>query len=308
MSQVQTAASNPAFGPGFVHEGQKSEQMPNGLFAPELMPLNAVSSLQVKDPFQIKGPADIMRLADLSDKLRNTQKGANGSQLTSLEFEEARLKERNLQQAEFRKRAAEAAESQGFWSFLQKIGTFVLSVLTIVTGLFVSSVNPLVGGIMIAAAILNLASAVFQDAGGYDFAASKLSSDEKTRAAIKFILPLIVLLLTATVNILCIQQVGFLMLFQSLDTQGKALEAFRLFALFFGGSASIGEGFAGARLHFAEGELELIKQFSQQSQAAIARIGKAMEHVLSNMRKSTKTISQMLDSHTATMRLLAQKM
>ncbi len=77
------------------------------------------------------------------------------------------------------KETARRTQDRGTWSYLQKIGSSILSAISIYLGFATLSTATLVGGALIGAGIMTLANIVLTEAGFWDWIVDKMASDNE---------------------------------------------------------------------------------------------------------------------------------
>jgi len=75
--------------------------------------------------------------------------------------------------------AAKRSQAEGVWSYLQKIGSSILSAISIYLGFATMATATLVGGALVAAGIMTLANLVLTEVGFWDWVVEKMAGDNE---------------------------------------------------------------------------------------------------------------------------------
>jgi hypothetical protein len=176
------------------------------------------------------------------------------------------LSEISAQVMEKLREAAQRASESGFWSILKKIGTCLVSALSLVFGFAVLGAggSALIGGAMIASGILSLANFALTEVGAWDWVSKQLASgNEEKRKQLQMILPGAFGLLAGGIGL-----VGSVagVATGAVQFVEKAVSAAQTALAIFNGLVTFGKGTADARLLWTESDLLVLKGEQTQSQ------------------------------------------
>jgi hypothetical protein len=154
--------------------------------APAAIPPYTISKPKLTPPQRTVIQYDIL---NCFDRLWNVGNDRLSLCLTQLDKTRAHLDEVSGEHTKSIKEAAIKTQEGKVWSLLRKIGNCVLAAFSFFFGASISAVNPIIGGLLIASGILNIANLVFSEAGLWNRIADKLfpEDEEKKRKFIAFV-------------------------------------------------------------------------------------------------------------------------
>lgn len=198
-----------------------------------------------------------------------------------------RLRELSRENIDKLKEAAQRAKDSGFWSFLQKIGEFILAAISTVLGisLIASGAAVAVGSVLIASSILSVANFAMKETGAWDSVAKKLASKKEDQQKLSQYLPMAISLISA---VLSLGGTAASALWTTMNLTQKALSIAQATMAIYQGAVTAGKGLAEARVLWTEADLAEI-----QSKTALERIAfEAGSEILQTIQKILRQIQE----------------
>lgn len=241
---------------------------------------------------------EMMLLATL-DKLHAQGTSMLNLEMKSMEILEGKVKELHMQNMEKMQEIAKKSQQSGFWSFLQKIGFYILSAFSFVFGFSLSATGAgsVIGGVMMATALLNIVNLALSEANAWIWIADQIAGDnEERRNLLSSILPLTLGWTCGVVGL-----VGSInaAVWSSLDLLQKTLAAAKMGLSAAEGATTIGSGVTGHELSLSEAELISLKELVflnehrlESTVTLMERVMKKLDHVSSSAAKSIQVTIQ----------------
>lgn len=224
----------------------------------------------------------------------------NGNQLTgvySSMFEQERVRLEGLcnDHIEKMREAAKLSQEAGVWSYLQKIGSGVLSVVSIFLGiqLATSSAAVYIGGALIGAGIVSLANLALTEAGFYDAVADKIAKgNEDWKRRIRHYVPLSIALMTSGVQF---ASLGAIAIFGTLSFSSQALLAAQTLANVATTVGAVGEQVVEAKVARSQGDLTEVQGKLSVSQHTVDQFTEQMKEVLEEQTQARRSAKHIVD-------------
>lgn len=262
-------------------------------FKPSMPVLEPPSNFSKAAPHKPPMGYNDMILAIISS-LEDIHKVGGSIQLTqNKEFTTTQQKISELQEKELveLKEKAERAAQSGFWSFLQTIGSYILSAINVVLGLFLASQgSAIIGGVMIAAGLIEVANLAFSTCGIWSWLADYLAGEnEELAQQLATILPGAVGLTAAALGV--IGGIELFSMYHELDLAEQILVISKTAVTFGEGVATIGKGVANYKITQSESRKLLLEGQLEES-------GHLSEKLTESMGKMTEMLAD-CTSHVA---------
>ncbi len=204
--------------------------------------------------------------------------------LQNLDQSAAKLKELSFANAEKLKEAAKRSQENGVWSLLTKIGQCLLSALSFVIGvsLVATGAGAVIGSIMIASSIINIASFAMTEAHGWDWIAKKFASDEEKQKKIAFWLPTAIGIINAVVGVAGAAGGA---LWAQLNLVQKAIIVLQSALGLYNGVTTIGKGVSDSQVILAQADLLSIQKDMTLGRYVIENTSTGLTAIVSHMRQ-----------------------
>ncbi|MBS3904215.1 MAG: hypothetical protein KGZ39_02690 [Simkania sp.] len=212
-----------------------------------------------------------------------------------LDQEQKRIEELCHQNISKLEDAAKRSQEAGVWDYLQKIGSSVLSAISIFLGisLATSTSAVFIGGALVGAGIAMLANLTLSEAGFWDWAAEKLAVDnELGRKIVRDLIPLTITLMASGVQFLGL---GAFSIFGTLDLVPQALLIAQTVANIITTTATIGSQITEARVAWSQGALTELQGKISVSQHEVEQITKEIEEVFSRQQQAHRCAKNIVD-------------
>lgn len=258
---------------------------------PEVEPFYPPSKPELVSPKCL----EMMLLATL-DNLHTQATSMLNLEMKSMEALEGKIKELHAQNMEKMQEIAKKSQQSGFWSFLQKIGFYILSAFSFVFGFSLSATGAgsIIGGVMMATALLNIVNLALSEANAWIWIADQIAGDnEERRNLLSSILPLTLGWTCGVVGL-----VGSInaAVWSSLDLLQKTLAAAKMGLSAAEGATTIGSGVTEYELSLSETDLTFLRQRVflnehrlESTVTLMERVMKKLDHVSSSAAKSIQT-------------------
>jgi hypothetical protein len=241
------------------------------------------------------GTGPIHRFIGLSDRLYLAGEKSADLQVMSLDLEEKKLSEITMAHAQKLSEAAKKAQNVGVWSYLQKIGTAVLSTVSIFLGIELAgaATTATIGAALVAVGIFGVAHLAFHEAGFWDWVAEKIAQDnEDLKNKIRNLVPFILGLL---VNGAQLAAFGALPYYAGMELSTKILFLAQLFSNTTTIVSAVGGQITEAMVSRAKAEALALQGDMSVSRHEVERITQGIEHALSSQSLSFKAAQQIVD-------------
>lgn len=138
-------------------------------------------------PFKPSRPelysTSIYRTLHNLEKLHAIGSNMQTRQITDIDKLQSEVQDLNKQNAEKIRESAIRAQGSGFWSYLQTIGTYIITAFNTIFGCSLySSGNTTAGALLIGAGVLSLANEAMTHWGAWDWLAEQLAGDNEELA------------------------------------------------------------------------------------------------------------------------------
>jgi len=241
------------------------------------------------------------RLANLDTLLRKTKKNIVNLQVDQMDYSREKLAAANQARIEQLRKSAQDVQSRGFWTFLSNIASFVLSTLSIVTG--IGHANPVIGGCLIAIGVISIANAILSDNGGWDWLADKLSGgNEEARVFLRNALPGIVAILLFGVSL-----TSGVLSWDHVQTKDQILSLIATLSATVSGVATIGKSQAQGRVIWNESEQARFRVAAHDIQTKVDTIGREIEQHMAGWKRTSGNLGKMIHTHLNVMDQLMRK-
>lgn len=241
------------------------------------------------------GAAPIYRFIDLSDRLYLAGEKSADLQVMSLDLEEKKLVEITKAHTQKLSEAAKKAQNVGVWSYLQKIGTAVLSTVSIFLGIELAgaAATATIGAALVAVGIFGVAHLAFHEAGFWDWVAEKIAQDnEELKNKIRDLVPFILGLM---VNGAQLAAFGALPYYATMELSTKILFLAQLFSNTATVVSAVGGQISEAMVSKAKAEALSLQGDMQVSRHEVERITQGIEHALSSQSHAYKAAKQIVE-------------
>jgi hypothetical protein len=241
------------------------------------------------------GGGPVYRFITLSDRLYKAGEQTVELQAQALDLEEKELAELVRAHTEKLQEAAKRAQESGVWSYMQKIGSAILSTISIFLGISLgaTAATAAIGTALVAVGIFGLAHLAFQEAGFWDWIAEKIAQDnEELKRKIQTYVPLVIGLL---VNGAQLAAFWAFPVYSALDLPAKIL----LIAQTLSNSATIVSAIGGqvseALVAKAKADALSLQGDMQISKYEVERITHGIEMALSSQTEAYKAAKHIVD-------------
>ena len=212
------------------------------------------------------------------------------------------LKELNEQKIEKLKESAANVQKSDFWSILQHIASYVTAALSIITGIFLAPVNPLLSACVIGGGIASIANVMIQDLGGWEWLAKKLTSDPEKQRSIQNTIPALISGL-----ILGLNYISGANLWTAFDTEQKILSFINAISLLVGGTSSAVRGIYDAKIEWTDADLNKLKSEIDLLQKRVDKSNLTTEQDLRALKNPQSQVGQIMSIHGQNLELFSRR-
>jgi hypothetical protein len=241
------------------------------------------------------GGSPVYRFIALSDRLYQAGERTVDLQAKGLDREEKNIAELVAAHTQKLHEAAKRAQEAGVWSYLQKIGSAILSTVSIFLGISLASTAApsFIGPALVAVGIFGLAHLAFKEAGFWDWVAEKIAQDnEELKKKIEYYAPLVIGLLVNGAQLAVFAALPF---YAAMELSTKIL----FIAQIFSNSATIVSAVGGqvseALVAKAKAEALALQGDMQVSKLEVDRMTQGIELALSSQNLANRAAKQIVD-------------
>jgi uncharacterized protein YoxC len=265
-----------------------------------VLPPSATDSIETAPPtppiYKPSKPAlPEVRVIRALEKVRQVGHHLVDTHMSAIQRSQSDLQELHKANLEKLHQAAARSQTGKMWDLLKHIGGFILGAISTVLGISLVSTGAgsLVGGVLIASGIVQIANLVLDDLGAWDWIAQKLAHDnEEKREKIARVLPAIVGVLSAASGLAGSAAACFWIPVNGVQqVMALATSAVSIVE----GSAAAGKGLSEAQTFFLQGDLTILQNEMSKKKSDIEKISGQIHGVLeeqANLYGKAKKIIQ----------------
>lgn len=254
-------------------------------------PLSSRPKLEAPDPSFSQGLSEFRYLKAM-DQLKTQSNKIIDSMLERLNIYKRQIQALSDKQIEKIKENADKAATNYWWSLLTKIGTALLSVLSIALGISLLAAGgpAFVGGALVASGVFSLVNFIFMETNTWaELAKSLAKNDEETRQRIAMALPI-------TLGVISMG----LGLFGGVQNTAQVSQFFgnnvphilQAVVLGFQGASSIGHAFTQGSLMHSQADLTYIQEALQLEETLQETAASWISTYMPQMKEITKSANQ----------------